>query len=409
MDINNNSSSDFILSSDDNIMCELSDFIEIPSNGFNCLFKVKRYGQWFVLKTLKEEFRNQTIYRQLLKKEFEIGIQLNHSAIVRYISFEPDTIYGQGILMEYIDGTTLKEFLQTKIDNKIREKIVTELLSVLNYLHHAQLTHRDLKPSNILITNNGNNVKIIDFGLSDGDNYFIFKQAAGTLNYSPPETIDDNNTIDCRTDIYSLGKIIKQIYPSKFNYYHHIARRCTNDNKFKRYSNLDSILRNISRFKSIKTFILYCISFSVILVLEGVIIYNSSYYSEYSSYKEDLRISNYYNERAISIVDSIFVDYDDAINNHLYQYRDELLYQYNITASQAKNKIDEYSSTIDNEKYYNEFYISYADYITIKFNNYIPLIEATPTIWDSYQSGELDAETFKHKSDSIAELISDMN
>lgn len=409
MDINNNSSSDFILSSDDNIMCELSDFIEIPSNGFNCLFKVKRYGQWFVLKTLKEEFRNQTIYRQLLKKEFEIGIQLNHSAIVRYISFEPDTIYGQGILMEYIDGTTLKEFLQTKIDNKIREKIVTELLSALNYLHHAQLTHRDLKPSNILITNNGNNVKIIDFGLSDGDNYFIFKQAAGTLNYSPPETIDDNNTIDCRTDIYSLGKIIKQIYPSKFNYYHHIARRCTNDNKFKRYSNLDSILRNISRFKSIKTFILYCISFIVILVLVGVIMYNSSYYSEYSSYKEDLRISNYYNEKAISIVDSIFVDYDDAINNHLYQYRDELLYQYNITASQAKNKIDEYSSTIDNEKYYNEFYISYTDYITIKFNNYMSIIETTPTIWDSYQSGELDAETFKHKSDSIAELISDMN
>ena len=58
-----------------------------------------------------------------------------------------------------------------------------------HYIHAKQIVHRDLKPSNIMITHNGNHVKLIDFGLSDNDDFALLKQPAGTPGYISPEQI----------------------------------------------------------------------------------------------------------------------------------------------------------------------------------------------------------------------------
>ena len=95
--------------------------------------------------------------------------------------------FGPCIVMEYIDGVTLDKFLEGKPSKQLRRKVVDQLIDALAYIHGKQIVHRDLKPSNILVTRNGSNVKIIDFGLSDADDYAILKQAAGTLKYMAPE------------------------------------------------------------------------------------------------------------------------------------------------------------------------------------------------------------------------------
>ncbi len=263
--------SDFIIPKHTIIMSELTDFCEIPSKGFNRLFKVKRYGQWFVLKTLKEEYAADSTYQQLIKKEFEIGILLNHPNVVRYIGFEQDSPYGAGILMEYIDGKTLREYIDEKNihEKKNNNKICHELLNGLNYLHKLQLTHCDLKPQNIIITHNGLNVKIIDFGLSDIDYYAVFKQTTGSIGYSSPEQISENTTIDCRSDIFSLGKILLEIYPNKRTTINRIARRCTNTRPDKRFSNIDEIFSAINKAKQLKWVLIVLCS---LVVLSTIII-----------------------------------------------------------------------------------------------------------------------------------------
>lgn len=94
---------------------------------------------------------------------------------------------GPCIVIEYIDGLTLDAFLETKPSRQTRRKVIEQLVDALAYIHTKQVVHRDLRPSNILITRNGNNLKIIDFGLSDADDYAILKQSAGTLKYMAPE------------------------------------------------------------------------------------------------------------------------------------------------------------------------------------------------------------------------------
>lgn len=152
----------------------------LPSSDFNLVYKVKRRGRWFVLKGLKRYYRDQLLYCELLKKEYEMSSQLDHPNIVKILDyFESDPQLGPCVLMEYVDGTSLSEFLSTKPSFGVRHHVLFQLFDALSYCHSKQIVHRDLKPSNILITHNGNNVRIIDFGLSDSDNYAVFKQPLG--------------------------------------------------------------------------------------------------------------------------------------------------------------------------------------------------------------------------------------
>lgn len=241
-----------------------TEYEEMPCGGFNRLFRVKRYGRWFVLKGLKEEYVNQAFYMELLRKEFDLTIQLDHPNIVKVISRENDPLVGPSLLMEYIDGCTLSEFLKTKPSPAVRRKILFELLDAMRYFHSKQIIHRDLKPSNILITHNGHNVKIIDFGLSDADDYAVFKQPAGTVKYAAPEQMQQGSKIDARVDIYAFGKLLQLLFPMQ---YKAIARKCQNINPDLRFQAENDIVTQLKRARILKWTVAAISSVLVLVVI----------------------------------------------------------------------------------------------------------------------------------------------
>ncbi len=244
MSSSDSSSSGEITSSFENISDVFTSYSEIPSEGFNRLFRAQRYGKWFVIKGLKPEYIHKEVYLSLLTKEFELGIRMDHPNIAHIFSKETDPIAGPCIVMEYVDGITLKEFLKQNPPRKVRMKIAKELLSAMSYFHSLQIIHRDLKPDNILVTHNGHNIKIIDFGLADSDWHGVLKQHAGSDKYAAPEQKAGDMPIDCRADIFAFGKILRLLFPHSYG---HIVRKCTQENREKRYSNAEEILLRLQR------------------------------------------------------------------------------------------------------------------------------------------------------------------
>lgn len=212
--------------------------IHTSTSGFNELWELRRLGKLHVLKTLHPQYAGNPLYEKLLQKEFDIAYKLEHIHICRTLGWEKHDSLGNCILMEYIDGSTLGEFIQNgKLTVGLAYKIIGELCDALQYVHNKQVIHRDLKPTNILITHNGQNVKLIDFGLSDRDDYHTLKIPAGTRHYIAPEQLQEGATIDTRADIYSLGVIIAEMAAVlSHRHLHAVARKCMRINREARYA-----------------------------------------------------------------------------------------------------------------------------------------------------------------------------
>lgn len=323
------SSSGAITSSFENISDVFTSYSEIPSSGFNCLYKAQRYGKWFVLKGLKPEYRNQGLYLELLAKEFELGMKMDHPHIAHTFSKENDPVAGPCMVMEYVDGMTLREFLETKPDAKTRLNIVRELLSAIAYYHNLQIIHRDLKPDNILITRNGHNVKLIDFGLADSDYHGILKQPAGTNRYAAPEQTAGNMPIDLRADLYAFGIILPQIFPNR---YRAIARKCTRADREKRFSNAEEILRRLQRQRTLVPLLIIAAIFTVTICLLGLFL---SHYQINNKEKSSLESA----QNSIQLLDS--VTHDSITTLH-----DTIVIVSVPKADKAKMFIDEKLKTI---------------------------------------------------------------
>lgn len=177
-------------------------------HGYCDVYRARRYGKWHVLKALKPQYRDTPACQAMLRKEFDIGFQLSHPGIASTIGLEHVDSLGECIIEEWVDGVRLDELIAH--DNLTAAKardIILQLCEVLKYIHAHQVIHRDLKPSNILITADGDRVKVIDFGVSDTASHAIFKGPAGTLDYTAPELLA-GEAASSRADLYSLGIII---------------------------------------------------------------------------------------------------------------------------------------------------------------------------------------------------------
>ena len=265
----------------------------LSSKGHNALYVATRFGRKYVLKALTEPYRESTPHIELLRKEFTIGVGVDHPNIVRLLDFGHMDSIGWYIQMEFIDGITLDQFLETNPPMAIRHRILEQLIDALSCLHERQVIHRDIKPSNILITRNGNTVKLIDFGVSDTDDYVTFKQPAGSMAYIAPEQLA-GKTIDNRADIYAVGKIINLLFPHRYKY---IVRTCTRVKPAERYSSCAQVLQAIRRADRVRIWL----PVSLILLLLSC----ATVWGTYSGYQQS-ELAHKENEKQLFVhVDSL--------------------------------------------------------------------------------------------------------
>lgn len=217
--------------------------ITASTSGYSRLYQCRRYGKACILKALAPAYRNQEPYETLLRKEFEIGYELEHPYICHTLGWVSTSQTGHCILLEYIDGMTLSHFMQQgRLTRPLAYRLITELCNALHYMHSKQVVHRDLKPENILITHNGNNAKLIDFGLADRDDFEIGKIPGGTLSYIAPEQMQEKASWDCRTDIYSLGVLIREMGELlSDSHLKRIAKKCMQASPSRRYATMEEL------------------------------------------------------------------------------------------------------------------------------------------------------------------------
>ncbi|MDE6696098.1 MAG: serine/threonine protein kinase [Muribaculaceae bacterium] len=199
-----------------------------------------RYGKRFVLKGLRSEYRDDPVCNICMAKEFEIGMTLDHPNIRRTVGFENVDTLGKRIILEYIDGVTLSDMISERsLAPERATAVARQIADALRYLHGKQICHRDLKPENILIPYKGDNVKIIDFNLSDSDDYIILKNRAGSKKYMAPELSDHGSKPTPETDFYSLGVVMKELSEASGNLWlAKVAERCMDTDPQKRWEGI---------------------------------------------------------------------------------------------------------------------------------------------------------------------------
>ena len=110
------SDTSFFIKPKDNFLTqqEFTQVLEISNSGFNSLYRAKRNGKWWLLKALKKELQGDVMYQSLLMKEFDLMTSLQHPYIVQVYSIEDVKGIGNAIVMEWIEGVTLCEWLEQK-------------------------------------------------------------------------------------------------------------------------------------------------------------------------------------------------------------------------------------------------------------------------------------------------------
>ena len=195
----------------------------IGSGGMAVVYKARchRLNRLVAIKILKSDLAQDAEFRRRFHDESQAVAMLSHPNIVAVydVSHSDDLDY---IVMELIDGITLKQYMQKKGEPlNWREALhfITQIMKGLSHAHSRGIIHRDIKPHNIMVLRDGS-VKVADFGiarLTSAAQNTLTQEALGSVHYISPEQAR-GSYIDARSDIYSAGVVLYEMLTGRLPY-----------------------------------------------------------------------------------------------------------------------------------------------------------------------------------------------
>ena len=242
------------------VSSRFTDVKPMSSQGaMSTVYQGKQYGKWIIIKRIKPQFKDNEDYKSLFFKEFENAYHLDHPNIVRILDKGEDE-EGAFYTMEYVDGQSLTDLIKsgrTVKDERLTNKLFSQMLDALSYVHKKQIIHRDLKPDNMIVTYRGDNVKILDFGLASADYFDDNLVKVGTPKYAAPEQMTKGNEVDQRADIYALGLILLEMTTGSLDdknadtvknpNFQEIIRKSTKQDREERFYDCQEIMEVLNR------------------------------------------------------------------------------------------------------------------------------------------------------------------
>ena len=251
----------------------------VGSGGMADVYKAKdhKLNRYVAVKVLKPEFREDRTFIRKFKSEAQAAAGLTHPNIVNVFDVgEDEGVYY--IVMELIEGITLKEYISKKGKLSVKEatSIAIQVSMGLEAAHSHKIVHRDVKPQNIIISTDGK-VKVTDFGIARAaSSNTISSNVMGSVHYSSPEQVRGGYS-DEKSDIYSLGITIyemvtgrvpfdgdttvsiaikhlqeEMVPPSTYapdlpHSLEQIIYKCTQKSVDRRYNNMDEVIADLKR------------------------------------------------------------------------------------------------------------------------------------------------------------------
>ncbi len=193
----------------------------IGTGGMAVVYKAlcHRLNRLVAIKILKDEFSRDQEFRRRFHAESQAVAMLSHPNIVSVydVSRSGDVDY---IVMELIEGITLKQYLEKKGTLNWRETLhfSMQIAKALEHAHSRGIVHRDIKPHNIMILKDGS-IKVADFGIAriGSAQNTLTREALGSVHYISPEQAKGGH-VDCRSDLYSLGVVMYEMLTGRTPY-----------------------------------------------------------------------------------------------------------------------------------------------------------------------------------------------
>jgi serine/threonine protein kinase len=188
-----------------NIMTETK---EIKTPSINFLMTGKDAGRDVLVIGLKEAYRDKPQYQRSLKREYAQCHELKHPNILEYIEERDDDKYGYCLVMEWEPARTLADYLLESHSEEEKKSIIRQLADAVSFMHQNGKVHGALNPDCIFVTNQGDRVKLLNFRVRYADQ---MHEPAASMKFRAPEAKDGTVTLDARTDVFSLGMILKEM------------------------------------------------------------------------------------------------------------------------------------------------------------------------------------------------------
>ena len=225
---------------------------------FYHVYTAKKFGKWLMLKTLKPEYRENPIFREMLEKEFDVRYNLAHPNIVMINDFEEVPGLGMCIITDDVYGDSLKKLLDKgEITEDILNKVIHQLVEAMEYIQVNHIVHHPSTPERIIFTENIHNLKVIDVGF------------------------DQKNCLsaaDASEDIYNFGVILNLLLDAmKSDNLHlkQVAKKCTSQDPKKRYHDIQDLKMALSNRTNNKLYIIIIVF--LLLMIIGLAYLNSSH------------------------------------------------------------------------------------------------------------------------------------